>query len=135
MPIKDIDANEKMCVIDSDGKLFELANGKKEIAMSVKVKSVTTRGGAYYIIDEFGKLWTYGNGADGQLGHGNTDRKAAPTVVDKLIHVNLKRISVNNNCVVGTTLCGRAFAWGKCGYVGLRNSEALPVELTWDHKN
>ena len=43
MPIKDSDARQKACVINPAGKLFELANGKKEIATPVKVKSVTTQ--------------------------------------------------------------------------------------------
>ena len=135
MPIKYIDAHGNLCVIDSDGKLFELENGKKEIAISVKVKSVTTNDGAIYIIDEHGKLWTYGNGDYAKLGHGNKDNKTTPTIVDKLKHLNLKQINVKNDCVVCTTVCGKAFVWGDCRYIGMSNSETLPVELTWDHNN
>ena len=134
MPMKDIDAHHKLCVIDSYGKLFELENGKKEIAMSVKVKSVTTNNDAVFIIDEHDKLWTYGNGSYGKLGHGNNGNKTAPTIVENLKEFEVKQISVNNDRVVCTTTCDKAFAWGFCARLGLSNSEKLPVELIWDHK-
>ena len=73
-----------------------MANGKKEIAIPFKVKHVTyvtTQQDVVFIIDENDKLWTFGNGHSGTLGHGNTDNKEAPTVVDALKNLNVKQVS------------------------------------------
>ena len=135
---KDIDARGKLCVVDTDGRLFELENGKKEITLPVKAKRVTTQKDVVFIIDENGKLWTFGKGLNGTLGHGNTDDKVTPKLVEKLAHLKVKQIGVSpdkNFRVVCTTEDGRAYVWGQCGSIGLSDNELTPVELIRDHKN
>lgn len=131
--MKNIDACQKPFVIDADGKLYELNNGKKMIkTMSIKVKSVTMRNGAIFIVDENCKLWTYGDGKYGQLGHGNTERKEAPTLVEELKHLDVGQISICFSRVFCTTSCGKAYAWGSFGFL---NQQTLPIELERDNNN
>lgn len=135
--LKDIDARQKVCLIDPSGKLFEATNDKTEIATPVKVKSVTSQSGSVFIIDENDKLWTFGSGRYGFLGHGNTNDYTTPTIIVSLQFLNFKQVSVAYGTyrVVCSTTDGRAFGWGLCKLIGLSDDEKSPVELTRDHRS
>jgi alpha-tubulin suppressor-like RCC1 family protein len=62
-------------------------------------------------IDTAGKLWTWGTGAEGILGHGNTDNQATPLQVGSL--TNWANVAMNSNyaCLAIKT-DGTLWGWG-----------------------
>jgi alpha-tubulin suppressor-like RCC1 family protein len=60
-----------------------------------------------------GKVFTWGNGMDGVLGHRATDSNILiPTLVDSLDQYTFDKISVGTGHMVALTAEGTLFSWG-----------------------
>ncbi|KAJ4844795.1 hypothetical protein Tsubulata_034168 [Turnera subulata] len=66
------------------------------------------------------KLFTWGNGDKGQLGHGDTEPRLLPECVAGLIGQNICQAACGNNLTVALTSTGRVYTMGSnaCGQLG-----------------
>ena len=68
-----------------------------------------------YAVTADGKLYATGYGAGGRLGHGGIESVTAPTVVEALQHVFIKKVAVNSggkHCLA-LTAEGEVYSWGE----------------------
>ena len=71
-----------------------------------------------------GKLFTWGFGRDGQLGHGDTDDQEEPKLVNPISEFRSEhviRVSMHDNKTVAVTHGGNVYGWGKTYGLGLFN--------------
>ena len=59
------------------------------------------------------ELWTWGDVKHGQLGTGDTVKRAKPIKVTKLSQVGVQKVSCGMFHTVALTLDGRVFSWGR----------------------
>lgn len=91
-------------------------------------------------ITEDGKMWTFGGGEHGQLGHGDKVNKVKPTVVLALEGIFVSQITCGWSHSVALTSKGRVYTWGngdhgKLGHgSGKKVSTPQMVEKLKDHK-
>ncbi|GER49526.1 regulator of chromosome condensation family protein [Striga asiatica] len=63
-----------------------------------------------------GKLFTWGDGDRGQLGHVNCDPRLVPEMVSSLANVDFCRVACGNSLTLALTTSGRVYAMGSmCG--------------------
>ena len=58
------------------------------------------------------KVYTFGKGSDGQLGHGNDDDIYIPTLVQALKEIEIKKIECGATCTIALSTDGMVFIWG-----------------------
>lgn len=62
------------------------------------------------VVDIFGKIWVFGNGADGRLGTGNTEKVYIPKQIK--FEENVHSVAVGKNHSIILTLTGNVFTFG-----------------------
>ncbi|OIT28076.1 PREDICTED: uncharacterized protein LOC109213096 [Nicotiana attenuata] len=62
------------------------------------------------------KLFTWGNGDDGQLGHGDNASRLAPCNILQLDDINFCRVACGHSITVALTTSGRVYTMGKADY-------------------
>jgi len=67
-----------------------------------------------------GKLFTWGDGDKGRLGHGDKEQQLVPTCVAALVDHNFRQVSCGNSLTVALTTSGQVFTMGSptCGQLG-----------------
>jgi len=97
------------------------------------VASVACGGKHCAAITNDGKVYTWGTGFCGQLGHGNGESKAAPTLVEGLAGVAVKEVSCGETHNVALSADGSVYVWGLDveGQLGLGPSghRAAPAQV------
>lgn len=71
-----------------------------------------------------GKLFTWGDGDKGRLGHGDRETKLVPTCVPTLIDYNFWQIACGHSLTVGLTTAGQVFTMGSIVYGQLGNPKS-----------
>ncbi|KAL2904511.1 PH RCC1 and FYVE domains-containing protein 1 [Bienertia sinuspersici] len=77
-----------------------------------------------------GKLYTWGEGDKGQLGHGDKEAKLLPECVEALMNLSVCRVSCGHDFTVALTTTGRVYTMGSTAYGQLGCPEAdgrIPV--------
>eukprot|EP01130_Rhizamoeba_saxonica_P000173 TRINITY_DN10170_c0_g1_i1.p1 TRINITY_DN10170_c0_g1~~TRINITY_DN10170_c0_g1_i1.p1 ORF type:complete len:1458 (+),score=309.36 TRINITY_DN10170_c0_g1_i1:148-4374(+) len=59
-----------------------------------------------------GELWTWGNGSSGQLGHGDTDDRLVPTMVEYLLGKHIKSVDCGSYHTIAITDIENIYTWG-----------------------
>ena len=77
--------------------------------MSERVKYATSSKGSNYAIDVNGRLLSWGDNKNGQLGHSNFDEQTTPKVIETL--KNVRQVSVYNHSVACTTTDNSIYLW------------------------
>ncbi|KAL0547577.1 hypothetical protein IC582_017517 [Cucumis melo] len=127
------------------GNLISLSQPKEvESLNGLCVKSVAC--GSWHtaaivdiMIDRFkfksavGKLFTWGDGDKGKLGHGDNERKLLPTCVAPLVDCDFAQVSCGRMLTVGLTNMGRVYTMGssihgQLGNLGSRDASVAIVE-------
>ncbi|KAL1551014.1 PH, RCC1 and FYVE domains-containing protein 1-like [Salvia divinorum] len=92
-----------------------VACGVWHTAAVVKLVSVssTSRQGLYNSSD--GKLYTWGDGEYGQLGHGDDKPRLVPERVSSLVDIDFSQVACGNNLTVALTTSGNVYTMGKDG--------------------
>ncbi|XP_018457425.1 PH, RCC1 and FYVE domains-containing protein 1 [Raphanus sativus] len=68
-----------------------------------------------------GKLFTWGDGDKGRLGHGDKESRLKPTCVSALIDYDFHKAACGHSLTVGLTTSGRVFTMGSTVYGQLGN--------------
>jgi len=91
------------------------------------------------VIDDKKMVWSWGQGASGQLGHGNTKNLPSPVQVINLEDV--KTIAAGEDHSAAVLTCGDLFTWGsaECGKLGYgssmtRGTQQLPRAVKLDDR-
>ncbi|XVF04869.1 hypothetical protein REPUB_Repub05bG0122200 [Reevesia pubescens] len=71
-----------------------------------------------------GKLFTWGDGDKGRLGHGNKEAKLAPTCVAALVEPNFCQVACGHSLTVALTTSGHVYTMGSPVYGQLGNPQA-----------
>lgn len=79
-----------------------------------------------------GKLFTWGDGDKGRLGHGDKDSRLVPTCVAALVEPNFCQVACGHSLTVALTTTGQVYTMGSPVYGQLGNPQAdgkLPVRV------
>ncbi|CAI0541388.1 unnamed protein product, partial [Linum tenue] len=79
-----------------------------------------------------GKLFTWGDGDKGRLGHGDKEAKLVPTCVAALVEPNFCRVACGHSLTVALTTSGQVYTMGSPVYGQLGNPQAdgkLPARV------
>ncbi|KAH7677077.1 Regulator of chromosome condensation 1/beta-lactamase-inhibitor protein II [Dioscorea alata] len=79
-----------------------------------------------------GKLFTWGDGDKGRLGHGDKESKLVPTCVAALVDPNFCKVACGHSITVALTTSGQVYTMGSSVYGQLGNPQAdgkLPVHV------
>lgn len=79
-----------------------------------------------------GKLFTWGDGDKGQLGHGDKEPKFVPTCVDALVETSICHVACGHSLTVALTTSGHVYTMGSTAYGQIGNSLAdgkLPIRV------
>ncbi|KAL5538714.1 hypothetical protein UlMin_044266 [Ulmus minor] len=71
-----------------------------------------------------GKLFTWGNGDKGGLGHGDKEAKLVPTCVADLVEPNFCQVACGHSLIVALTTSGHVYTMGSPVYGQLGNPQA-----------
>ncbi|KAK7304929.1 hypothetical protein VNO77_42823 [Canavalia gladiata] len=79
-----------------------------------------------------GKLFTWGDGDKGRLGHGDKESKLVPTCVVALVEPNFCQVACGHSMTVALSRSGHVYTMGSCVYGQLGNPHAdgkLPTRV------
>ncbi|XP_057428907.1 PH, RCC1 and FYVE domains-containing protein 1-like [Lotus japonicus] len=79
-----------------------------------------------------GKLFTWGDGDKGRLGHGDKEAKLVPTCVVALLEPNFCQVACGHSMTVALSRSGHVYTMGSCVYGQLGNPKAdgkLPTRV------
>ena len=79
-------------------------------------------------LDTHGKLWTFGCGDSGRLGHGAQHDELMPRVVEALRHVRLSAISAGGAHTAAVSTDGALYEWGVLGEHDEEQLEPVQVD-------
>ncbi|ERM94419.1 hypothetical protein AMTR_s00010p00256680 [Amborella trichopoda] len=71
-----------------------------------------------------GKLFTWGDGDKGRLGHGDKEPKVIPTCVASLVEPNFCQVACGHSLTIALTTSGRVYTMGSTVYGQLGNPHA-----------
>lgn len=71
-----------------------------------------------------GKLFTWGDGDKGRLGHGDKEQRLVPTCVAALVDHNFRQVACGYSLTVALTTSGQVFTMGSPNYGQLGDTEA-----------
>ena len=74
-----------------------------------------------------GKLYTWGSGDCGKLGHGDWETQLEPKYVKKLRDERVRFASVSEFCTVAVCHSGNVYGWGLCSDLGKRGRFSVDV--------
>lgn len=77
-----------------------------------------------------GKLFTWGDGDKGRLGHANEERKLLPTCVAQLVDHDFVQVSCGRMLTVGLTNLGTVYTMGSAVHGQLGNLQAKDKSIT-----
>lgn len=111
-----------------------------EALLGKRPRQVACGGFHTAVITESGRMYTFGGGEHGQLGHGDKVNKVKPTLVQSLDGVFISQITCGWSHSVALTNKGKVYTWGngdhgKLGH-GSGKKVAIPqmVEKLKDHR-
>lgn len=78
-----------------------------------------------------GRLWTWGHGKYGALGHGGTEDRLVPTLVDALQSTPVRAVTAGGAHTVALSHRRRVYSWGhnRAGQLGLGHTEDVHIPV------
>jgi len=80
-------------------------------------------------VDQLGGLWTWGQGANGRLGHGAVVDRVTPKRVENLIGIAIKEIAFGMMHSLAVTGKGQLYGWGKGPATGLDKGDHETIQI------
>lgn len=137
LKVRDVAVGDRHSVLLTDcGKILAIRHTEVSVMLTpVKMHTVAKAvacGKDYVLILSFdGRVFTYGNGSRGQLGHGDTDSRESPTLVEALDGIRIISIASGGWHAAAVSDIGDLYIWGwnESGQLGLpcaANSKQKP---------
>ena len=95
------------------GTANEMVPRMVEGLAGVKVAQFAAGDGHTAICTAEGRVWTFGNGSDGRLGHGGNASEMVPRMADGLIDVKVAQVAASAKHTVICTSEGRVMGFGE----------------------
>jgi alpha-tubulin suppressor-like RCC1 family protein len=119
--------------ITKTGEVFTWGNGKYgrlghgdesdqetpkcvEALIGVNAKQVSSGRSHTAVCTEDGQMYTFGKGKEGQLGHGDTEDKYSPALVQALVGKHITQVQCGYAHTMALTSSGYVFIWGGAAY-------------------
>ena len=104
-----------------------MASGPERLSalLGVRIRSVATSGQFSLALSMGGEVYAWGYGGEGQLGQGDESSRAAPTLIEELLHETVACIAVGDDHALAATEGGALYSWGYGidGRLGLTEAE------------
>jgi alpha-tubulin suppressor-like RCC1 family protein len=99
-----------------------------DAAEGVEIATISAGGHCSAFITERGDLFTWGNGNDGQLGHGSEVNESLPRQVMASTPIRWSQVSCGRRHMAAVDTDGHAYSWGfgKRGRLGHGNNKSVP---------
>jgi alpha-tubulin suppressor-like RCC1 family protein len=97
------------------------------VSKEITFRTVVAGSSHSLALDNKGKLYTWGNNEDGQLGLGDEEHRNIPTLVSK--EITFKTIAAGSSHSLALDTKGKLYAWGYNGYgqLGLVTMETVKL--------
>jgi alpha-tubulin suppressor-like RCC1 family protein len=97
------------------------------LPLHAKIQDISCGLGHALFLDRQGKVYSWGNGGNGRLGHGDSQDRAEACLVDTLFDEDVIRVQCGASHSLALTRQGRVFSWGKNsqGQCGIGNMEDM----------
>jgi alpha-tubulin suppressor-like RCC1 family protein len=97
----------------------------------IRISSVSAGYGFIAAVSAAGTVYTWGEGADGRLGHGDTERSLVPKQVQALAGHRVLSVAAGYSHCLAVTEKGEVFSWGydrdgQCGHESSSQQHLLP---------
>ena len=89
-----------------------IRSGRNRGAFDVKGGSIAAGEGHSVICTAEGRVWTFGNGGSGRLGHGGDADEMVPRMVEGLVGVKVAQVAASCQHTVICTAEGRVWTFG-----------------------
>jgi hypothetical protein len=99
-----------------------------EALVGVKAIQVSCGGAHTAVCTEDGHMHTFGLGKEGQLGHGDTEYKTSPALVQALEGKHITQVQCGDGHTMALTSSGYVFTWGNTNYGRLGHGKS---KLEW----
>ncbi|KAL0271708.1 UNVERIFIED_CONTAM: hypothetical protein PYX00_008714 [Menopon gallinae] len=73
------------------------------------------------------KVWSFGSGDNGKLGHGDTAGIYSPKIISALQGMHIKKVAAGSQCSLAVTSNGRVLSWGTGACLGRDSAETASV--------
>ena len=94
-----------------------------------RVVAVSAGAGHNLALATDGSVWSWGNGADGRLGHGDTQNQQLPKKVEAFAGQRVVAVSAGARHCIALTTNGAVFTWGEGEDGCLGHGEDLSDQL------
>jgi len=75
------------------------------------------------------RLYAWGDGEYGKLGHGNSDGKSKPAVISSLTNVGLKKIVCGSRHSIALGNNGTVYSWGHSNFIGITSFISMDTTI------
>lgn len=114
---------------------FELSLVPRRVEALRGMRACAVAAGRYssLVLTDQGRVYSFGEGRGGKLGHGDTLDRALPRLIDVLRHVHVVSITSGDEHSIATDDTGAVWVWGRarsgCLGTGTKRCEMLPRRL------
>ena len=122
--------------VTKDGEVFAWGNGEygqlghgveahqhtpKRVEALVGTKAIMVSCGRQHtaVCTEDGRMYTFGRGEEGQLGHGDKENTSSPVLVQALMGQHITQVQCGFHHTMALTSSGCLFTWGNAMYGAL----------------
>ncbi|XRB24369.1 U-box domain-containing protein [Pseudoscourfieldia marina] len=108
----------------------QLTPKRVDALASVSVRALACSGSHTAALTSDGAVYTWGRGAFGQLGHGDTSNQLTPTRVDALASVSVRALACGGRHIAALTSDGAVYTWGNGAYGQLGHGDDTSSQHT-----
>ena len=135
-------SNSLMCFGKADFILgVPLPNSNAKIVRPRRIEVLETIGVVDMVASKFhslalssdGRVYSWGHGRSGKLGHGNEEAQIQPSIIEGLLKVTVRAIAASENHSLAVTAEGDLYSWGsdRFGQLGLGGNSNDSAARIW----
>ncbi|KAB0794726.1 hypothetical protein PPYR_11565 [Photinus pyralis] len=120
--------NKLAIALDSSGSIFNLP---LQLEFNRRIIDMATGCEHCLLLDESGRVYSFGRGSRGQLGHGSLADEDEPKLIDALDGIKIKKIAAGgwHSCAVSVDGDLYSWGWNGNGQLGIYNDEKIALAV------
>lgn len=104
-------------LVDATGQLLQCGAGESSPSpvralADVRVRSVVADSLHSFAVSHDGRVYSWGSGSLGELGHGDTEQRLQPTLVAGLSGVHVRSVVIGCGHGLAVSILGAVYSWG-----------------------